>query len=211
MNKKTITIIVGLPGSGKSALIQQRFSKKKVVIYDDFQANAIFDKPDFTLSKNYPDLVESIRSGKSIVLSDISYCKSSQYKQAKATILEWISRSKYDYELKTIFFENNSKKCKRNLSTDNTRNKEERLRKVEALTEEYDSLRLAQEEKGEILPIKSFLEDLMEEFSIVKQEVVNLVDAKSKFQDWVKRYNSKTIQASDFFYVKKLYVSYVQY
>lgn len=55
---------------------------------------------------------------------------------------------------------------------------------------------------------EDFLAQLFEEFDVVKSEVSNLVDAKSKFHDWAERFNQKSVEPRDFLFVKKMYVSY---
>ncbi|CUR54377.1 AAA family ATPase [Nocardioides sp.] len=72
-------VLIGLPGSGKSTFLRERFqvSHPEVAIFDDYQAHAIADQSDPQWSRNRPSAIETLRGGTPVLVSDISYCRAS--------------------------------------------------------------------------------------------------------------------------------------
>lgn len=138
--KKEIIIIVGLPGSGKSHLIKDRFSEKeRFVVFDDVQGGAVLDCPNFCFSRHYPRIVtEMILDHKSIVISDIGFCRRTSFLEVKSILTWWISEFKLNYEIHAILFENNPETCKSNIERLNGNNNASRLRMINKFTIEYD-------------------------------------------------------------------------
>ncbi len=120
---KEITLLIGLPGSGKSYLIKQRFSNStNYIVFDDFKAGAVLDCSSFCFSKHYPEIIGQIKlGGKHIIIADIDFCAADSYMEAKKILEWWIKGLKSNYKIKSIFFENDPLKCKSNLTRDNNR------------------------------------------------------------------------------------------
>lgn len=136
---KEIIIIVGLPGSGKSYLIKQRFSDNtKYIVFDDFKAGAVLDCSNFCFSRDYPEIIRQIKLGeKHIVIADIDFCTNESHLEAKRILEWWIKNLRLNYKVKSIFLKNDPEKCKKNLMKDSNRNIENRISMIEKYTQFY--------------------------------------------------------------------------
>jgi hypothetical protein len=70
-------VLIGLPGSGKTTFLQERFrvDHPEVLVLDDYQANAIADHPDPSWSRNRATAVAALKNGQAILISDVTYCR----------------------------------------------------------------------------------------------------------------------------------------
>lgn len=98
MARKAI-IIVGLPGSGKTHLAKE--------IQGYIHTIHLFDDP---MKGDQKDIVEVMKSGKDIIMSDPWMCDARYRSLAETAFKGW------DYEITWVFFENNKEKCLRNLA-----------------------------------------------------------------------------------------------
>jgi hypothetical protein len=128
-SNKEIIIIVGLPGSGKSYLIHNEYNdSSKNVVFDDLKAHSIFDNPEFTYNRNYPEIINEIKSANNnIVLSDIDFCCFNQFSSAKAILNWWINNFNNRYLITTIAYENSKAKCINNINKTNGRDRTSRI------------------------------------------------------------------------------------
>ncbi|MBN8549997.1 MAG: hypothetical protein J0M12_11835 [Deltaproteobacteria bacterium] len=111
----TLTIVVGLPGSGKSHLIEELTRKATGLVRDDFMAGIeysplIWRLPTVTDSAVYPRLISDLRSGKQCVISDIIFCDT----LIRLEIENAVRRDVPKVDLRWEFFENNPTACKAN-------------------------------------------------------------------------------------------------
>ena len=97
----TITMIVGLPGSGKTTLAKRLVKES---LFDTFLAD------DF--SKNAEDCLSMFDASKyeNIVITDPMLCGVEQ-KVAESTILEMFNLPKEDVNFSWIYFENDVENC----------------------------------------------------------------------------------------------------
>ncbi len=105
MNQEII-IIIGLPGSGKSTYLAQKYINE--IVFDDFHK---YNKKLFEESIYYSDFLAALQKEKKIVLSDISYCRSEKLNNIENKIREL----KNNVNITKIYFENNPKLCKKNV------------------------------------------------------------------------------------------------
>lgn len=98
MARKAI-IIVGLPGSGKTHLAKE--------IRGYIHTIHLFDDP---MKGDQKDIVEVMKSGKDIIISDPWMCDVRYRSLAETAFKGW------DYEITWVFFENDKEKCLRNLA-----------------------------------------------------------------------------------------------
>ena len=110
-----VIFIIGLPGSGKSTLIEHYKSHPFIdyKIYDDWMEwtlNDIIDK-DFASDVNYSNLIQDIKSGNNVIVSTIRFC-----------LNEFLHKSEYylksqfpDLNIKRIYFENDPVKSELNI------------------------------------------------------------------------------------------------
>ena len=134
-----IILIIGLPGSGKSALLQNEYAEETAYsIFDDVMGNAVLDCNDFTYSQHYPDIIAEMKhSSKNIVISDISFCKLEKFNRAYEILSWWIIKHPYDYKIKSIIFKNEPEKCIRNINRSNNRNNPKRVEKVWEISQNF--------------------------------------------------------------------------
>lgn len=136
---REIILVVGLPGSGKSHLIEQRYlDDAKYARFDDFKANAVLNCSSFCFSRNYPEVIREIKLGeKHVVIADVDFCANESYLEAERVLEWWLKDLGSDYKIKSIFFRNEPGKCKRNLTKDNNPDIDSRISKVEEYTQQY--------------------------------------------------------------------------
>lgn len=81
---RKLIFIIGLPGSGKTYLIENEYSSPEWICYDDYRANSIENNGEFTKSRHYPFLIyELVKGNKNIIISDIAFCDNLILEDAK--------------------------------------------------------------------------------------------------------------------------------
>ncbi len=147
---KSVIFIVGLPGSGKTRLLEAQYNNDEYVRFDDFQANAVCNAGLFTFSQRYPSLIREMGKGeRNIVISDIRYCNYDDYAEAVKVVRWWIENKGCSYDIVTRVFKNDPEKCRSNVRRDPTRNGQPRLRAID----EYTTLFHPPRYKSEILDV----------------------------------------------------------
>ena len=95
-----VTFIIGLPGSGKTSLIKEKFSSVKV--YDDFLSNI-----------NSSSIINwmQLHTSSDVVFSDPRFTNVNTFKAFIKSYSSALSKSK----INLIMFDNNPEKCKKNI------------------------------------------------------------------------------------------------
>lgn len=106
-----LTVIVGLPGSGKSRWMQKRRDLYPGVYAEDFMANSRGDRPGFANSRHYDKLICALQDGLDSIIADIAYCDSGSRAEVEPTV----RRSAPSTTMEWIFFEKNLDQCVRNI------------------------------------------------------------------------------------------------
>lgn len=134
-----VIFLIGLPGSGKSSYIKEKYSNRNLFsTYDDVKRNAVINNGDFAYSSCYPEIITLMREGtKNIVISDIDFCKDCELKKVKEIINWWASQFSLVYQIKSIFFKNDPEQCKLNLNVDTTRNNQSRIESINKYSQNY--------------------------------------------------------------------------
>lgn len=117
-----IIIVVGLPGSGKTTYMSQSNFN------DYIKFDNIFAHPDGT-SK----FLETVNDGKSAIVSDIQFCKSS-------TLQKFISKIPEGIVVNYHYFSNNPAQCKKNAITRNGRHLVQQLDFIDSHTANYNPI-----------------------------------------------------------------------
>lgn len=72
-----------------------------------------------------------------MVIADIDFCANESYSEAKRILEWWLKDTNSDYKIKSIFFQNEPEKCKRNLKKDNNPTITDKISKIEKYTRQY--------------------------------------------------------------------------
>lgn len=127
MNQE-ITIIIGLPGSGKSTYLTQKYMDE--IVFDDYHK---YNKKSFEKSIYYSDFLKALKKEKDIILSDISYCRSGKLKEVENKIREL----KNNIKLTRVYFENNPELCKKNVLYRNRKSSGLEIELIDKLSQCY--------------------------------------------------------------------------
>lgn len=139
-----LTIIVGLPGSGKSTYIKALVeADSHLSVYDDYQGEAYDNDSDPRLSKHFGPLVSDLKRAKSVVVSDIRYCVPHELNVFLGAVLSVAP----DVRIELKYFENNPEACEKNILA---RNREDRVEKELELLEKLSS--------GYVVPVIEYLD-----------------------------------------------------
>lgn len=131
---RKLIFIIGLPGSGKTYLIENEYSSPEWICYDDYRANSIENNGEFTKSRHYPFLIyELVKGNKNIIISDIAFCDNLILEDAKKNINYWKTNFSIDITIECIYFENNPDQCIKNIN----KNKEKRIEMVKSFKDKY--------------------------------------------------------------------------
>jgi hypothetical protein len=107
-----ITILIGLPGSGKTSYILQNYENiKKENIFDDYHETS----PEFEGSVYYLKLCNALKKGEDVIISDIIYCKNEKLDLIVRKINELIKQLGVRAKIECLYFENNPEACKENV------------------------------------------------------------------------------------------------
>jgi hypothetical protein len=106
-----VTILVGLPGSGKTTFLKQRVEKA----FDDFHGGAFRDSPAFTASRWYQELKNELQSGRDCIISDIAYCASDRLRAAEDGLGAHAKELGIELEIKHLYFANDADACRHNV------------------------------------------------------------------------------------------------
>ena len=108
---QTVTILVGLPGSGKTTFLDSRSER----IFDDFHGNAFGDSPDFSASRHYSDLGRAIEDGYDCIISDIAYCEESRLLATEEGLRLLQEKLGTVFVVNILYFEKDPDACRHNV------------------------------------------------------------------------------------------------
>jgi len=80
--KRTLTFVVGLPGSGKSPWIEQQAQGTDALVIHDFKARSHNDDLALHSSRHPPELIAAVESGRSSFIADIDFCRTASRNEA---------------------------------------------------------------------------------------------------------------------------------
>ena len=111
---KKVIFLIGLPGSGKTTLINHYLKHPylKFKIYDDWSAGW-YQQLKFDGDLKYPTLVEDIKNNENVIISCITFCKK-EYLLESEKILELEFD---DIKIERIYWENNLEASIKNINS----------------------------------------------------------------------------------------------
>lgn len=128
---KELLFIVGLPGSGKTPLLESlRDAGWK--LFDDYKAEALDNNSHFCASKRYCELIQDLEAGTRCVVADIDFCRTASRNQAENIVKAKIP----DLQITWRYFENNVDQCRNNINQGG-RAPEPRLVKLDEYASHY--------------------------------------------------------------------------
>jgi len=131
-----LIIIIGLPGSGKSNYMQELLISEKIeerYIYDDFHAKAEKDSPEVIASRHFTSLSESLKMGKTCMVSDIAFCNNERRKAFMSAMTEQCKNVKMELHC----FRNEPGQCKENIKMRARKSADREMELVDELTDKY--------------------------------------------------------------------------
>ncbi len=111
MKPGKLTVVVGLPGAGKSTRVKKIRCSVTGLCIEDFHANARRDSSSVKDSIHYQALIEALRAGHDCVVADIAFCEELR----RNNLIEAVAREIAGVLVEPIFFENDPDKCRRNI------------------------------------------------------------------------------------------------
>ena len=109
-----VIFIIGLPGSGKSTLIEHYKTHPFIdyKVYDDWMTWTYDDQEkDFAADLNYSSLIQSIKQGLNIIIAGIGFCNNEFLQKS-----EYYLKSQFpNLNIKKVYFENNPIKSETNI------------------------------------------------------------------------------------------------
>lgn len=128
-----LTIVVGLPGSGKSTLIERVMNSIPGVCIEDYMKNSINYSRLFTYSRHYETLIGDLLAGKDCIIADIIFCDTACREDAVRIVRQNVP----DVEIEWLFFENAPEKCKINAIRRNSQLLQQELEYIRLLSVKY--------------------------------------------------------------------------
>lgn len=135
---QTVTILVGLPGSGKSRFLEHRAE----VVFDDFHAGAFQDSPAFTASRCYLALKDALKRGNDCIIADIAYCAVERLQDAQNCVRSLGDELGIELEIALLYFANDVNACRHNVvhrfAREKRRDHLAELKNIDELAKAYD-------------------------------------------------------------------------
>lgn len=154
--KTKLTIICGLPGSGKSKWIEDHKSEFPGCVSDDFHADSKDYDSALRKSRDFHELKKALQDGQNSCIADIAYCDLAR-RETITRELEGI-RGEMDFEIRWVAFEKHPDACLLNILKDPKRTGEsryDRIRKVMELYGKYNPV----PEWAEVVPVHKASEE----------------------------------------------------
>lgn len=110
-----LTILIGLPGSGKSMFLAATYKEHPDVVFDDFHGGAVGDSEAFTASQHYEALRAKLLAGSDCIISDIAYCQETRLAAAIEGVRVLANGANLALEIKFLYFANDADACRHNV------------------------------------------------------------------------------------------------
>lgn len=114
-----VTIIIGMPGSGKTSFISQNDQFKNAVVIDNYHKDAVDHSERLASGKYFHLLQQAIHGSRDIVISDIIYCRKKKLDDIISELKQLASKLSVSLTIECIYFENNPQACIANVQRRN--------------------------------------------------------------------------------------------
>jgi hypothetical protein len=131
-----VTIVIGLPGSGKSEHLKPARQRGEP-LFDDFHREAINNSHAFEKSTHRDSLKAALVAGKDCVIADIVYCRSGNLNEARSGINRISREIGTTVTIELLFFANDPAACKANVLRRNRAGLAKELAMIDELTGVY--------------------------------------------------------------------------
>lgn len=129
-----LLVVVGLPGSGKSRLIDERLGQTVTGLrVHDFHADAIDGSPEVKKSRHYIPLVQKLKAGHDCVIADIEFCRPGRRDAFVRTLQEALPGLEVEFHC----LRNQPDRCIRNVLSRCRKSVDEERRKILELSNDY--------------------------------------------------------------------------
>ena len=116
MPERTVTILAGLPGSGKSTYLRQRRAGLPPnCCFDNFHECSLDDSSAFKMARCYAALRELLRIGKDCLIADIEYCRTERRLDAVSEIGTISRELGIAIRIGHAYFQNDPDACRHNI------------------------------------------------------------------------------------------------
>ena len=130
-----LLIVVGLPGAGKSRLIDTKLRQTVTgLCVHDFHGNAFDDSSEVTKSRHFMAISEALRAGHDCIVADIEFCRRDRREIVVQTFKAWVLGLKIEYHC----LKNQLERCQKNIENRNRSSAQEEKRKAEELSIVYE-------------------------------------------------------------------------
>jgi|SRR5580658_6945634 hypothetical protein len=133
MNAGKLTIIVGLPGAGKSTEVKRMRPSITGLCIEDFHANAMQDSPAVKDSRHYRALIEALQGGHDCVAADIAFCDPKRRMNFEQAIIQDVPT----VHMSCKYFQKDYAKCENNIRRRDQKNSEPALEKLREFFPKY--------------------------------------------------------------------------
>ena len=129
-----LLIVTGLPGAGKSWLIDNQLRQTVTgLCVHDFHGDAFDHSPEVEKSRHYTALLAALRAGHHCVISDIEFCRPSR----RDALVKVLRTSFPSLSIEYHCFRNQPDRCLRNVIARGRNSKDDECRKIVQLSKEY--------------------------------------------------------------------------
>jgi hypothetical protein len=126
-------VVIGLPGSGKSTRLLELVALHRAVAADDFHKFSLDNRLDVPYSRHYPRVIHALRSGRSVVAADVSFCEPDRLAELERVIRAMVP----DVEVVREYFASDPEQCLANVTRRDTPELAEEMAAIRALAPRY--------------------------------------------------------------------------
>ncbi|HWE36609.1 MAG TPA: AAA family ATPase [Isosphaeraceae bacterium] len=129
-----LTIIAGLPGSGKSHLVRELHESTSGSRVEDYMKESKDNSSRMVHSQHFEKLIEDLSKGLDCVIADIVFCEAARREEIESAVKEKVR----DVEIEWVYFENDPVACAVNATRRNMEKLIKQIQRIDELSKKYD-------------------------------------------------------------------------